>query len=981
MISQPQPSFQVANNRMNSMKPMTDNLPPTPPPGPSTDTQQLDAVKAELEMQRNYLRDILDSVEDAFMSVTPDGKLIFASRSFEQVFGYPVERYLSDPDFYKTVVHPDDLALVIRQRDDLFDKGSVELERRLVFPDGSIHWQFQRIWVNYDAQGQPLTVNTMGRDITARKQAEAALREAAATLEQRVDERTAELNQIKHRLETIFETISDGVLLLDPVHGIQAANPAGEALLNITPADYATFRLEHIFAPETVVRLRALKLQVAQTRQPQQVEAVLQRPGGLSHDVEISYAPVSGDESELAQLVIIIRDVTARKRTEAALRASEARYLNVVQTQTELICRYDTDLKLTFVNDAYARRFDQLPRDLVGQSFLPLIPERERDAVRLHALDLLRNGGASVHEYEFSGADGQKYWQYWTDVALYDDHGTIAGVQAVGVDITERKRAEMTLQQKLDQEQELQQNLQVLHAISIELTKVETLDEFYRAVVEMGLTRLGMDRVGIFLYDQAANMAQGVYGTDDVGNIQAEKYIRFLIRPDGGMYTSMIKPERFHFNDNAPLYHKEDVVGYGWNLTVALWSGDRVLGWLVADNYIHRRPVTPTQIEILAQYGIYVSASLVRRQVEDALRASEEEFRLLLEAAPVATIISDTLGMIALVNQAAEDMFGYSRAEMLGQPLEIIMPQALDETDLPLSPVIAGADDERERLNVMALVGRRKNGTRFPADIQLSYIEIQSSSVMMLHVLDMTQRAAAEKALKQALAREKELSELRARFVSTTSHEFRTPLAAILAATESLSLYRQRMDDEQIANRLERIRAQVLHMRNIMEDVLQLTKMEAGYADFKLTDGDLGALCQAIVDEFNSQPDYHDRLVFSTPLAEPTAQFDARLLRQVVTNLVHNGLKYSEKQVRVELDRDEDELILKISDQGIGIPADDLKRLFEPFHRAANVGTISGTGLGLSIAKQAVTLHKGSLSVASQVGVGTTFTVRVPIKA
>ncbi len=960
---------------------MTDNVTPTPPLGQNTDQQQLDAVKAELEMQRNYLRDILDSVEDAFMSVTPDGKLIFASRSFEQVFGYPVERYLSDPDFYKTVVHSDDLGMVIRQRADLFAKGSVEHERRLIFPDGSLHWQFQRIWVNYDAQGQPLTINTLGRDITARKQAEAALREAAATLEQRVDERTAELNQTKYRLETIFETISDGVLLLDPLHGIQAANPAAEALLNITPADYAMFRLDHRFAPETAARLHAVKLEVAHTRQPQQVAAVLQRPSGLSNDVEISFAPVSGDASELAQLVLIIRDVTARKRTEAALRESEARYQNVVQTQTELICRYDTDLKLTFANEAYCRRFDKTSADLIGESFLPLIPESDQEAVRLHALDLLQNGGASVHEYEFSGADGQKYWQYWTDVALYDDYGAITGVQAVGVDITKRKRAELTLQQKLDDEQELQRNLQVLHQISIELTKVETLDNFYRAVVEMGLTRLGMDRVGIFLYDEAANMAQGVYGTDDIGNVQSEKYIRFLIRPDGGMYTSMIKPERFHFSEDTELYHHEEVVGRGWNLTVALWSGDHVLGWLVADNYIHRRPATPTQIEILAQYGIYVAASLVRRQVEEALRVSEEQFRLLLEAAPVATIISDTSGMIALVNQATEDMFGYSRAEMLGQPLEIIMPQSLEETDLQLSPITGSADEERERLNVMALVGRRKNGTRFPADIQLSYIEIQSSSVMMLHVLDMTQRAAAEKALKQALAREKELGELRARFVSTTSHEFRTPLAAILAATESLSLYRQRMDDEQIANRLERIRAQVLHMRNIMEDVLQLTKMEAGYADFKLTDGDLGALCQTIVDEFNSQPEYHDRLVFSTPLADPTAQFDVRLLRQVITNLVHNGLKYSEKQVRLDLDRDEDELILKISDRGIGIPADDLKRLFEPFHRAANVGTISGTGLGLSIAKQAVSLHKGSLSVASQLGVGTTFTVRVPIKA
>jgi len=963
------------------MTPIFNNPPSSSPSGQTIDSQQFAAMKTALATHQNYLADLLDTMEDAFTCMAiPSRQLIYASQSFEKVFGYPLTSYLSDPDFFKTVIHPDDLDATVAMREALSTKCCVEFEHRIIFPDGSLHWIYRRAWMNYDEHGNPININDMGRDITALKQTEAALHGAHTLLEQRVIERTTELEQTKNRFEAIFNTIADGVLLLDPISGIQAANRAFDTLLGVTADQYASITLDTWFPTDEASRLRRLMLDVARTRQPQHTEATVQRFDGSYFDAEMSVAPVEGSSDELATLVCIIRDVSTRKRTEAALRASEARYQTVVQTQTELICRYDTDLNLTFVNEAYSRRFGQSPDELLGRNFLTLIPETERDMVRSHAHQLLQTGGASVHEYEFHDPDGTPRWQYWTDISIEDDQGKITGVQAVGVDISQRKQVEIALKKKLDDEQELQQYLQSLHAITIELTKVEKLDDFYSAVVEMGLQHLGMDRMGFYLYDEERNLALGTYGTSDIGQVQAEDYIQFPIRQEGGMYSSLMKPERFHLAETADLYHAEGVVGTGWNLTIALWYGDRNLGWLVADNLIHQRPATSAQIEILAQYGIYVAASLARRHIEEALRASEEKFRLFVEAAPVATVITDLDGSVVLVNQAAEELFRYPRTELIGQQVETIVPiQHREQHSHVRTNYVRHMPQEKS--NVMAITGRRKDGSVFPADIQLSHIDIKPAPFMMCHILDMTRRNQVEDALKQALIQEKELGELKSRFVSTTSHEFRTPLAGILAATESLTLYRDRMTETQIAERLERIRAQVLHMRNIMEDVLQLTKMQAGYTDFKLAPSDLDSLCRAIVDEFGSQPDYHGRLIYACSQPNINANFDARIMRQVISNLIHNGLKYSgkEKPVRVQLEQDTESITLNVSDEGIGIPPEDLKHLFEPFHRAANVGTISGTGLGLSIAKQAVSLHKGSLTAASQLGSGTTFTVRLPI--
>lgn len=235
--------------------------------------------------------------------------------------------------------------------------------------------------------------------------------------------------------------------------------------------------------------------------------------------------------------------------------------------------------------------------------------------------------------------------------------------------------------------------------------------------------------------------------------------------------------------------------------------------------------------------------------------------------------------------------------------------------------------------------------------------------------------------LQQAYEKEKELSELKSRFVSMASHEFRTPLTTIGLSTESLIVYRDKLTNEQINQRLGKIQSQVQHLSEITEDILQLARLQASRMEFHPIWLDLDELCHSILADLQSLPEAKQRLVYHCDEPLPTAYVDKRLTRQLIYNLAANALKYSptDKQVVITLIHLDQALVLTVADEGIGIPAADLPYVFEPFHRAANVGAVAGTGLGLVIVKEAVELHGGSITVQSEVTVGTTFTVKLPL--
>ncbi len=238
---------------------------------------------------------------------------------------------------------------------------------------------------------------------------------------------------------------------------------------------------------------------------------------------------------------------------------------------------------------------------------------------------------------------------------------------------------------------------------------------------------------------------------------------------------------------------------------------------------------------------------------------------------------------------------------------------------------------------------------------------------------------ASEEALAN-LAREHELGDLKSNFVSMVSHEFRTPLAVILSSTDILANHLERLSPERRAQQLAGIRSSTQQMARLIEEVLLLGKVEAGKMAFAPEPLNLRHFCSELVDEAHSATARRCPITLECAHDLPELiSADPALLRHIFSNLLSNAAKYSPEGAEVKLSvQQETGLLLRIADKGIGIPEADLPHLFEPFHRASNVGLIGGTGLGLMITKRCVELHGGSISVISPPGEGTTVTVRIP---
>ncbi len=231
-----------------------------------------------------------------------------------------------------------------------------------------------------------------------------------------------------------------------------------------------------------------------------------------------------------------------------------------------------------------------------------------------------------------------------------------------------------------------------------------------------------------------------------------------------------------------------------------------------------------------------------------------------------------------------------------------------------------------------------------------------------------------------ALQREKELNELKSRFISMASHEFRTPLATIQTSSDLLKRYGERLSSEKRLTHLTRIDGAVRRMTEMLDDVLTISKTEAGKKECHAEPVHIVDFCRTIAEEFSLLCKDTHEIHFSAPAGDFQASVDPNLLRHILTNLLSNAVKYSPNasDVYFDLIEDADSLVFRITDEGIGIAHDDQEHLFEAFHRGKNVDTIKGTGLGLSIVKQFVELHNGTIKARSRLNEGTTFTVRIP---
>jgi signal transduction histidine kinase len=251
-------------------------------------------------------------------------------------------------------------------------------------------------------------------------------------------------------------------------------------------------------------------------------------------------------------------------------------------------------------------------------------------------------------------------------------------------------------------------------------------------------------------------------------------------------------------------------------------------------------------------------------------------------------------------------------------------------------------------------------------------------------LIDVSARKQAEEETRIALDRQQELNYLKTRFLSMTSHEFRTPLATILSSTELLRYYGDRLPAEEKTELYGTIETGVKRMTQLLEDVLVIGKQDSGAERLVTAPVDVARFCRTVVEEVTIAEETQGRTgrVFEVEYHGDcgAAQLDENQLRHVLVNLLSNAIKYTPagKRVRFRVDGGEREIVFEIADEGIGIAPADMAHLFELFFRAGNVGNTPGTGLGLAIVKRAVELHRGTIDVSSDIGKGTRFTVRLP---
>ncbi|MGV3523767.1 MAG: PAS domain-containing sensor histidine kinase [Candidatus Sericytochromatia bacterium] len=360
------------------------------------------------------------------------------------------------------------------------------------------------------------------------------------------------------------------------------------------------------------------------------------------------------------------------------------------------------------------------------------------------------------------------------------------------------------------------------------------------------------------------------------------------------------------------------------------------------------------------------------RESDDSL------FRGLLESAPDAMLIVDQTGRIVLVNSQTEKLFGYNRVALLGEPVEILIPSRFKNhsqhrKDYFRQPRLRPMGEGRE------LFGKRKDGSEFPVEISLSPLETRDGMLVSSSIRDITERKRVERALQEKNIELEQASQAKDRFLASMSHELRTPLNAIIGFTGTLlmKLPGPLTPDQDL--QLRTVQSSARHLLAIINDLLDLAKIESGKVELDFESVDLQEMLQEIFVTLEPMA-LAKGLLFACDTPPLLLQTDPRALKQILLNLINNALKFtSAGSVRVETHQEAGRLQIRVCDTGPGLETEAQARLFQAFERAGHrsASHIEGTGLGLHLSQKLAELLGGRILCQSEPGRGSTFSLEL----
>lgn len=770
----------------------------------------------------------------------------------------------------------------------------------------------------------------------------------------------AGLMETESMFRLLFERSADAITLIDPLTG--GFVDVNDASVRITgaPDKAALLRggpelFSPQYQPDGVLSAEKIKIviQRALERGSHRFEWLLHRFDGSDLPVEIVLTPIRGGERPL--LLSVARDITERKKTEAEnqqlratleqriaertaqLAASEARMRTLVEHAPEAIVVLDGDTGRFLSGNAHAcELYGCTAEELTRLSPLEVSPEfqanghRSADLTREKMDEALR-GGTPVFEWIHRHTDGRLIH---TEVRLVRlPAGRKKLLRASIIDNTRRIKAEQALR---DSEQK------------------------HRALFEA-------TSHGVMLHDDKEILDVNPAAVRIMRCQSASELI--------GKHPQDLSPP------TQPNGEKSDVAA-GRHIAECIKQGYERFEWVCCDANGDQIPleVLLNSIEIggrpIIQAVIIDIAS--RKAAEEALRKSEEKFKQLYELSPLGMAQVNWDGAFVQVNSAFANIIGYTREETTRLTYWDVTPPEYEQAELAVLEQLRRTGHfgphEKEYFH--------KEGHRVPVVLNGMLVTAPDGKGQLWGIVeDITERKRAEAELHKAIAREKELGQLRSNFVSMVSHEFRTPLGIIMSSAEILAEYLDQLELAEREQHLHSITRNAKRMGDMMEEVLVLSRLDAGKMEFNPELLDFSGLCARVVEEVLSATDRRCPVELRTEGLMRDVRADEGLMRHIFTNLLSNAVKYSEpgELIVLNIRREGAEAVCVIRDRGIGIPSEDREWLFNAFQRGRNVGQRPGTGLGLVIVKRCVDLHGGNIGLESLPGQGTTVTVRLPL--
>jgi PAS domain S-box-containing protein len=818
-------------------------------------------------------------------------------------------------------------------------------------------------------------------DVTTRKAAEAGLEASKVELERRVEERTVELAEARERYRLLAEHASDMISThaLDGTFTYVA--PALEELLGCkseelrgrSPVEFAAPEDRHhiVEASDRARRMRGPSLATWRCRRPDGSYVWLETNGRAVRD------PKTG---QALWFVCSSRDVTSRKRIEGALRDSEQRLRATLETANLVAVALDPDGLVTFCNEGLCTVTGWGRDALLGANWFDLcMPDAP---VRRGFRSQLRRGTIqSRFEGEILCRDGTRRLIEWDNNVLRGPMGELIGTVSLGLDVTERRQEESVLQ--------------LLQSVTVAAGAADDIDSALGAMLRSMCESMHWRYGEAWLPDvtRAKLVRQEVCYVDPATEAGAlvESGRGLTLELGEGLPGTVWQGgklgwvESFEPDVSRPRRQIAIAAGFRGAVAVPVMSGHQVTAVLCFFlQGVRRRDHRAA--EVVETVAKQLGSMVLRKRVETELRESEARLRAIVRSMKEGLIITDLEDRIQFVNERTLELTGRTEAELIGRPASELLI-VTDADDVPKARLHGRKQGHSDRYEVQV-----KRGVLAGAWLEISGGPLENADGVVVGTLGTIADVSDRKRYEEAILRARDAAEAASRaksdFLSRMSHELRTPLNSVIGFARVLRRNGTGKFATDDLTYLDRIQANGEHLLKLVNDILDVSRIEAGRVNVEVGTVRLDGLIREIVEQLEGQPRAAGVVLRADVPSSPVAvQTDSRLLRQILINLVGNALRFTHNgQIVVSLVIDaltQHPTRIDVTDTGIGIPADRQRAIFEPFEQADSTTSraYGGTGLGLSIARSLCDALGYRLTLQSTPGEGSSFSVHMTSEA